>query len=110
MAPRRLLLQLLLLDSGAASSSVQIRGSVPLLWEQHASLKYTPKVVLSANAAGGLFLLLLLLQLLLLLLLQLLLLQTSPSTHVPPIAPQHRSTPSPSTPRSRRSTTGPSSL
>lgn len=31
----------------------QIRGSVPLLWEQQASLKYTPRMLLSANAAAS---------------------------------------------------------
>ena len=38
--------QLLLLADGAVASFVQVRGSVPLLWEQPASLKYAPRAVL----------------------------------------------------------------
>lgn len=38
--------QIVLLPDGAVSSFVQVRGSVPLLWEQPASLKYAPRAVL----------------------------------------------------------------
>jgi hypothetical protein len=45
--------QLVLFDNGAASSYMQIRGSIPLLWDQAVSLKYTPRAKLSSNAAGN---------------------------------------------------------
>jgi hypothetical protein len=38
--------QLVLAADGAVSSFVQVRGSVPLLWEQPACLKYAPRAVL----------------------------------------------------------------
>jgi len=45
--------QLLLLGSGRVASFVQVRGSIPLLWEQPATMRYTPKCALSANRASG---------------------------------------------------------
>lgn len=90
--------QLLLGGGGDASASsfVQIRGSVPLLWEQQASLKYTPKMLISSNAAGA---------------------HCAPPTCParPPTAPASPTLQPPSPPllgmrSSRRSTTAPSSL
>jgi hypothetical protein len=45
--------QLLLWNNGKESSFVQIRGSIPLLWEQPVTMKYTPKAVLSTNLAAS---------------------------------------------------------
>jgi hypothetical protein len=39
--------QVLLWRSGAVAAFVQTRGSIPLVWEQPATLKYTPKCALA---------------------------------------------------------------
>ncbi len=44
--------QVLLWGDGGVSAYVQLRGSIPLLWEQVPSLKYTPRVALAPVAAG----------------------------------------------------------
>ena len=46
--------QILTMPGGrAASSYTQARGSIPLLWEQLPTLKYTPRASLSPNTAGS---------------------------------------------------------
>jgi hypothetical protein len=45
--------QVLLFTDGSVSSYVQIRGSIPLFWEQPVTLKYTPKCILGASSAGS---------------------------------------------------------
>jgi hypothetical protein len=43
--------QILRFGNGALSSFVQVRGSIPLAWEQPVTLKYTPRAVLSPSRA-----------------------------------------------------------
>lgn len=45
--------QLLLFGSGAVSSFTQIRGSIPLLWEQPVTMKYTPRCVVSGKTESS---------------------------------------------------------
>lgn len=45
--------QILLLADGGVSSYMQTRGSIPLLWEQPASMKYTPKAKLSPDEGAS---------------------------------------------------------
>jgi phosphatidylinositol 4-phosphatase len=46
--------QILVLGNGAFSSFVQTRGSIPLLWEQSATMKYAPKCILNPKKESGL--------------------------------------------------------
>jgi phosphatidylinositol 4-phosphatase len=46
--------QVIVLANGAISSYVQTRGSIPLLWEQTATMKYAPKCVLNPKKESGL--------------------------------------------------------
>lgn len=43
--------QVLIFGNGAVAAYVQIRGSIPLLWEQPVTLKYTPKCKLHPSRA-----------------------------------------------------------
>ncbi len=43
--------QLLLFCDGGVASHVQLRGSIPTLWEQAPTLKYTPRVTFQGDAA-----------------------------------------------------------
>ena len=45
--------QIMLCSDGSLSSYTQIRGSIPVFWEQPASLKYTPKAALLLPASGA---------------------------------------------------------
>ena len=45
--------QILQLGAGRVSSFVQVRGSIPVLWEQPVTMCYTPRCVLSANRASS---------------------------------------------------------
>jgi hypothetical protein len=45
--------QVLLFGSGAVSSFVQIRGSIPVLWEQTPTGKYTPKCTLTDRKSSS---------------------------------------------------------
>ena len=46
--------QIIVLANGAVSSYVQTRGSIPLLWEQTATMKYAPKCVINPKKESGL--------------------------------------------------------
>lgn len=45
--------QITTLEDGRLSSFVQVRGSIPVLWEQPVSLKYTPRVLLKGAEAAN---------------------------------------------------------
>jgi hypothetical protein len=44
--------QIMTLRSGAVVSFVQLRGSIPLLWDQRPSLRWTPKVTIAEQMAS----------------------------------------------------------
>ena len=43
--------QVVVQENGTVSSFVQIRGSIPLIWSQPPTMKYTPKVAIGASEA-----------------------------------------------------------
>jgi SacI homology domain len=45
--------QIATLSDGRVSSYVQIRGSIPILWDQPVSMKYTPRVFLKGNDSAN---------------------------------------------------------
>jgi hypothetical protein len=46
--------QIVLLGSGGAASHVQIRGSIPVVWAQPPTVKYTPRCVIADREASNL--------------------------------------------------------